>query len=188
MKMHKHILAFSILVVAATLLVAGCSQTQFDQNTVSFKLTDLDANPIALIDDRFQNKVVLIDIWGTWCPPCHVQTPYLIEFQDRYREQGLEIIGVEFDMYALGTEQERRDAMKEYVKKAGINYTVILGGEVGDVASVFEGMQNFKGFPTTILIGRDGLVRHVSTGFRKSDARKLEENIRALLIENSNTP
>ena len=185
--MTKHILAFSIL-VAAALLVAGCSGTQFDQNTINFKLTDLDAKPIALSDDRFQNKVVLVDIWGTWCQPCHIQTPYLIEFQERYREQGLEIIGVEFDMYTLGTEKERRDAMKEYVKKTGINYTVILGGEVNDVASVFEDMQNFQGFPTTFLIGRDGLVRHVSWGFIESDAIKLEENIRALLTENNSTP
>ena len=177
------LIALSVPILAVVVLVVGCAETRFNQDTTNFHLTDLDGNPIALSDERFQSKVVLIDIWGTWCPPCHEQIPYLIEFQDRYRAQGLEIIGVEFDMYTRGTEQERRDIMKEFVEETGINYTVILGGEVNDVNSVFEGMQSFKGFPTTVLIGRDGLVRHVSWGFRKSDARKLEENIRELLTE-----
>ncbi len=183
MKKQKQRIALCVPVLAAAILFAGCTETHFDQKTTNFHLTDLDGNPIALSDERFQDKVVVIDIWGTWCPPCHEQIPYLIEFQDRYRAQGLEIIGVEFDMYTRGTEQERRDMMKEFVEKTGINYTVILGGEVNDVNSVFEGMQSFKGFPTTVLIGRGGLVRHVSWGFRKSNARKLEENIRGLLTE-----
>lgn len=188
MNVSKHKVAICILTISAAVFIAGCKGTEFEQHTTNFHLTDLDGDPIALSDKRFQDKVVLIDIWGTWCPPCHDQMPYLIEFQERYRDRGLEIIGIEFDMYSRGSEQERRNTMKEFAERTGINYTVILGGEVSDVVSVFEGMQNFKGFPTTILIGRDGLVRHVSWGFRESDARKLEKNIRALLTENSNSP
>lgn len=160
--------------------VAGCD-TRIEDNRISFRLADLDGNMVTLADERFRDKVVIIDIWGTWCPPCIEEIPYLIALQKKYADQGLEIVAVEFDAFLHGTEEERRTAMKEFVAETGINYLVLLGGDTGDVPKVFSGLKNFKGFPTSIYIGRDGLVKHIEAGFFASDAPRYEALVQMLL-------
>ena len=161
----------------------GCSPAKVESDRLTFTLTGLDGGRVSDSDPRFEGKVVLIDIWGTWCPPCILEIPYLIALHDKYHEQGLEIVAVEFDLRLLGTEDERRDAMKEFIQRTGINYSVILGGEAADVQQVFPALRNFKGFPSAVYIGRDGLVRRVEWGFVEADAPGREELITALLKE-----
>lgn len=163
--------------------VVGCNPTKVENDRLTFSLTGLDGDRVSDSDSRFEGKVVLIDIWGTWCPPCIDEIPYLIALHNKYREQGLEILSVEFDMRLLGSEDERRSAMKEFIQRAGINYPVFLGGEMADVQEVFPALRNFKGFPTTVYIGRDGLVRRVEMGFMEANAPAREELIAALLKE-----
>ena len=171
-----------LLALIAILALPGCG-TYVEDERLSFKLTDLDDNPVTLDDKVFRGKVVLVDIWGTWCPPCIEQLPHLIALYDTYHDQGLEIVGIDFDAYLLGTEEKRQAAMKEFVAESGINYRVLLGGDTTDVEGVFPTLRRFKGFPTSIFIGRDGRVRHVEVGFIGGTAANHEKIVKELLAE-----
>lgn len=167
----------------AILTLPGCGGVYVEGDRLTFALNDLDNNPVTLDDEVYRGKVVMVDIWGTWCPPCIEQLPHLIALYDTYHDQGLEIVGIEFDAYLLGTEEKRQAAMKEFVKKSGINYRVLLGGDTTDVSQVFPTLQGFKGFPTTIFIGRDGRIRHIDAGFLSGTAARHEKIVKELLAE-----
>ena len=166
----------------AILALPGCG-TYVEDDRLAFKLTDLDNNPVTLDDEVFRGKVVLVDIWGTWCPPCIEQLPHLIALYDTYHDRGLEIVSIDFDAYLLGTEEKRQAAMKAFVTESGINYRVLLGGDTTDVERVFPTLRRFKGFPTSIFIGRDGRVRHVEVGFIGGTAANHEKIVKELLSE-----
>ena len=170
-----------ILLLATTF--AGCGGPSVKADRLVFSLPDLEGRIVSSSDERFQGKVLLVDVWGTWCPPCHKQIPYLAKLHDDYHEDGLEIVGIDFEMYELGTEQDRREEIKAFAKEFGINYLVLLGGEVGDLAGALPSLQNFTGFPTSIYIGRDGRVRKLTTGFSAGEAKRIEKYVEKLLRE-----
>lgn len=84
-----------------------------------FALKDLAGKEVKL--SQFRGKVVILDFWATWCPPCRKGIPDLIELQKAHQKQGLEVIGVSFD-------QNGAAAVKPFVEKNGVNYTMLLGG------------------------------------------------------------
>ena len=83
----------------------------------------------------------------------------------------------------LGTEEDRREGIKAFTKEYGINYLILLGGEVGDLAGALPSIQNFTGFPTSIYIGRDGRVRKLTSGFYAGEAERIEKYVETLLQE-----
>lgn len=173
------------LAVLATVGLSGCSRTTVDDDVLRFQLPDLDGNVVSLEDERFAGKVVLVDLWGTWCPPCIEQLPHLIAWQKEYRDEGFEIVAIDFATFIPGTEEEYREAMKEYASEKGINYTVLLGGETGEVEKVLPMLKGFKGFPTVLFIGRDGKVRGAKWGFLESETGYYGDTIEGLLREGS---
>lgn len=181
--MGAFLLRNSLAWVCVLICAAGCNPTKVEGKRLSFSLVDLDGNPVRDSDERFAGKVVLVDIWGTWCPPCIEQIPHLKALHDRYHDAGLEIVSVEFDMLLLGSEDERRSAMKEFVGEAGIEYLVVLGGDTAEVGRVFPTLRNFKGFPTAVYIGRDGLVGHIEMGYMETRRESIEERVASLIAE-----
>lgn len=114
-------------------------------------LKDLQDGDVTLA--RYKGQVVLVNFWATWCQPCQVEIPWLIEFQEKYGPRGFTVLGVSMD----------EDGRKEVVpfmersrfdvngKKEAINYPVLLGNDA--VAEKFGGL---IGIPTSILVSRDG--------------------------------
>ncbi len=166
---------------------AGCGGTTVQDDKLVFSLPDLEGRLVSSSDERFRGKVVLVDVWGTWCPPCHEQIPYLAKLHNDYHEDGLEIVGIDFEMYELGTEEDRREGIKAFAKEYGINYLILLGGEVEDLAEALPTIQNFAGFPTSIYIGRDGRVRKLISGFYAGEAQRIEKYVENLLQEQAGT-
>ncbi len=148
------------------------ASTSVDEATLEsapdFELKSLDGRAVKLSD--FRGKVVVLNFWATWCAPCRVETPWLVDLYRQYKEQGLEVVGVSMD----DGDQEH---VADFVKEMGINYTVIMGNHtVGDA----YGGARF--LPQTFFIGRDGKIIKHSFGIKsKSD---LEEAIKQSL----NTP
>jgi thiol-disulfide isomerase/thioredoxin len=114
-------------------------------------LTALDGTRVSL--DDHQGKVVLVNFWATWCEPCRVEIPWLIEFHQKYAERGLVIIGVAMD-------DEGKDVVEPWVQKERfdvngtpepMNYSIVLGND--NVAEQFGGV---IGLPTSMLYARDG--------------------------------
>ncbi len=181
------VVCFKLVLVLAAVCTAvglsGCLRTTVQDDALEFALTDLDGSLVSLSDERFEAKVVLVELWGTWCPPCLVQMPHLIRWQETYRDQGFEIVALEFAAFVTGPKEEYEKGLKESLDEMGVNYTVIQAGDTTDVHDVLPTLRNFDGFPTSIFIGRDGLVKHVKSGFHESEVSFYEKTIEGLLAE-----
>lgn len=145
-----------------------------DQNT-SISVNDLvlkglDGQDVKLSDLR--GKVVLIDFWGTWCEPCKIETPWLIEFQKKYASRGFTVLGV-------ATDEGGKPVVEPYVQKTtfdvngekdAINYPIFLGSD--DLTDKF----GVTGYPTGVLIGRDGHLVKIIAGLESKDvlAKEIE--------------
>ncbi len=107
-----------------------------------FKLTDSNGNSVRLSD--YAGKVVLLNFWATWCGPCQLEIPWFIEFEQQYKSQGFEVIGVSMD-------DDGWTAVKPYLAERKINYRILLGDD--SVTQLYGGVDSL---PTTFLIDRDG--------------------------------
>ena len=128
----------------------------------AFRFADVDGRTVSNTDARFRGKVVLVNITGSWCPNCHDEAPFLAELYRKYRRQGLEIVALDFE------EQEQlKDLarLRAFVKHYGIEYTVLVGGEPEQVNQKIPQLINLNSWPTTLFIGRDGLVKSIHVGF-----------------------
>ena len=170
-----------LAVVCTVACIPGCLRTTAQDDVLDFALTDLDGHRVSLSDERFEGKVVLVELWGTWCAPCLVQMPHLIRWQETYRDRGFEIVALEFAAFMTSPKKEYEKGLKESLDEKGVNYTVLQAGETTDVHDVLPTLRNFKGFPTSIFVGRDGLVKHVKSGFHESEVSYYEKTIEGLL-------
>jgi thiol-disulfide isomerase/thioredoxin len=133
-------------------------------------LPDLAGRAVSLEDARFRGKVVLVDILGTWCSSCQVQAPLLVEWHRRYRARGLEVVGLAFEL--SGDPEHDRRAVRQFQKHFGIEFPLLLS-DAADTSEIAEDLPDLSGleeYPTTILIGRDGTVRYIHSGFAGPEA------------------
>jgi thiol-disulfide isomerase/thioredoxin len=128
----------------------------------TFSFPDLNGKIVSDADPRFQNKVVLVSITGSWCPNCRDEAPFLVNLYKKYRKQGFEIVAFAFE------EQEQLQnptRVKNFIKEFGIEYPVLLAGEPAELAEKVPQGDNLNSFPTSFILGRDGKVRAVHAGF-----------------------
>src|SRR5437773_315241 len=127
-----------------------------------FGFPDLTGRLVSNTDPKFRGKVVVISISGSWCPNCHDEAPFLGELYRKYRAQGLEIVSLSFEE----AEQLKNPVrLRAFIKKYGIEYTVLVPGEPKELADKVPQGVNLSSFPTTFFLGRDGRVRAVHAGF-----------------------
>ena len=130
-----------------------------------FAFPDLAGRLVTERDPRFRGKVVLVDIFGSWCPTCHDAAPDLVRLYRKYHGRGLEIVGLAYEVTgdtALDARQVRR-----YREKFGIPFPLLLAGinDTEAAAATLPQLRGFTSFPTTVFLGRDGRVRRVHAGF-----------------------
>jgi thiol-disulfide isomerase/thioredoxin len=124
----------------------------------------LNGQPLDL--PNYRGKVVLLDFWATWCTPCRGEIPHFVDFQDKYREQGLQVIGISMD--------DGPKPVREFYQQFKMNYPVALENE--KVADAYGGV---LGLPITFLISRDGHVAAKYVG--EVQMPTLEQGIESLL-------
>jgi thiol-disulfide isomerase/thioredoxin len=119
--------------------------------------------PVSASDPEFKNKVVIVDIMGTWCPNCHDEEPLLVELYNRYHKDGLEIVSLSYEY----TDDAARNArqIEIFRKKYDVPYPILIAGTTDDVEKTLPQLVNFGAFPTTIFIGRDGRVSKIHAGY-----------------------
>ena len=130
-----------------------------------FSFPALDGGVVTNDDPRFRNKVVLIDVFGTWCSTCHETAPLFSRFYREYRNRGFEVVGFAYEV----TGDTATDAVlvRRYRDKLRISFPLLLAGisDVAAAARTLPQLSNFTSFPTMIFLGRDGRVRRVHAGF-----------------------
>lgn len=131
----------------------------------TFEFPNLDGEPVSLDDPRFEGKVVVVTLAGSWCPNCHDEAQFMAPFYDRYRDRGLEVVALMYEHL------EDRDAAARQVQrfrdKFKIRYTTLLAGisDKTEAARTLPALNKVLAFPTTIFIDRRGTVRQIHTGF-----------------------
>lgn len=117
-----------------------------------FALTNLSGNTVRLSD--FKGKVVLLDFWATWCPPCRSEIPDFIQLQKQYSGKGFTMLGIALD-------EDGAAVVKPLAQKLGVNYPLLIGNT--QVAAAYGGIE---ALPTAFLIGRDGKILKTFIGAR----------------------
>lgn len=144
--------ALILFAVTAT-LAAACAPDKAEPKPESpaetapdFALTDLQGNAVTLAD--YKGKVLFLNFWATWCPPCRREIPDFIEAYKELKAEGLEILGVSVDEVAA-------PALLDWVRKTGINYPVALV-----TPEIVQAYKPGDFIPATIVIDGKGVIRH----------------------------
>jgi cytochrome c biogenesis protein CcmG/thiol:disulfide interchange protein DsbE len=156
------------LVLASFLLVPAVPADEPARKPApDFQLRDENGAEVRLSD--LKGKVVLLNFWATWCTGCRQEIPWFLEFQTKYRDKGLAIVGVSLD-------DEGWKVLKPYLAEHPMNYTVLLGNDA--VADLYGGVD---ALPTTLLIDRAGKIVTAHAGVVEREA--FEKDLQAALEE-----
>jgi thiol-disulfide isomerase/thioredoxin len=155
---------------AARDLLAAASPFPF-----TLELSDLDGKKVSLAD--FKGKVVVVEFWGTWCPPCRKEVPHLKELFHRYAKEGLVILGVG---YERALEADVKEIIRAFVKEHQVPYPCLLGDE-----KTRAQVPDFFGYPTQLFLDRSGNVRGRVVGYQSLS--ELDAIVRLLLEESPKT-
>ncbi len=133
-----------------------------------FELTGQEGQPIRLSD--YDGRIVVLNLWATWCPPCRDEVPALIRLQEEYGEAGVQVIGVSLD------ENGARQAVADFAESFGINYPVPV-----DDGTVQQEYGPLSVIPTTYFLDRNRHIRFYAPGYL--DYEQMEETVRDLLSD-----
>ncbi len=133
---------------------------------LNFTLKDMHGKDVNFAS--FKGKVILLDFWATWCGPCKIEIPAFVELQNKYRNNGLQVLGVSVD--------DTVDKLRPFATQFKMNYPVLVGANREDVQDAYGPMY---GIPVTFLISRDAKVCRKHTGM--ATKQQFEREIRALL-------
>jgi peroxiredoxin len=164
------------------------------QEKLNFTFKNLEGQPVSINDDRFKNKVVIIQLMGSWCPNCMDETAFLSDYYNKNKQRGIEIIALAYE-YTTDWERSIR-SLKKFQKRFNIQYT-ILNTEVtvGDslhTEKTLPQVTPIKTFPSTIIIDKKGKIRKLDTEFNGPATgahyivykKKFEHTVDELLQEN----
>lgn len=157
------------------LIVASCDATFAQKQEAAsepkqspqFVLKDLAGRTVRLSD--YHGKVVMINFWATWCPPCRAEMPELVRLQREHAKQGLQIIGITYP-------PQQKDRVQRFARSIKVNYPIILGTR--EIKARFSSEDTL---PLTVVINRDGKVSDIISGILLRE--EFDEKIKPLLIQ-----
>lgn len=138
-----------------------------ESGKLDFTFEDLDGKQVSINDARFKDKVVIIQLMGSWCPNCMDETAFMSEFYKKNKQRGVEMIGL---AYEYTTDVERSKAsLRKFQKRFDVKYPILLSSAtVGDpqrTEKTLPQLTDIKVFPTTLILGKDGKVAEITTDF-----------------------
>lgn len=169
MKTKRMLMAAGVAMVALTVVTAYSTWAEIAKNRPApgFKATTISGKAFDLRDLR--GRVVLLDFWATWCPPCRAEAPELEKLWQAYRNQGLVVIGVAI---SSGSSSD----LREFARAHKLNYWLV-SDDKGALAEKY----GVRPIPTTYIIGPDGKVRSAHVGFAPGMEKELDKEIRSVL-------
>jgi len=147
-----------VMMLAAAVAAGRCAPTRSQGERApapDFSVKNLQGQTISLAD--YRGKVLALNFWATWCPPCREEIPGFIETYRSLKDAGLEILGLSMDSLPL-------ERLREWTGKAGINYPVAVA-----TRQIVEAYEPGEYIPATILIDRKGLIRYRHVGAMDKD-------------------
>jgi thiol-disulfide isomerase/thioredoxin len=173
------------------------SQTYLKEgyDKIEFTFPDINGTQVSLTDEKYSNKVIILQIFGTWCPNCMDETRFLAPWYDKNKDRGVEIIGLAFerkDDFAYASER-----VKKMIEKLDVRYDFLIAGtnDKERASATLPALNRIVSFPTTIFIGKDGKVKKIHTGFTgpgtgeyyEQFIEHFNETVNTLLNEQSGT-
>ena len=165
MKIRNSIFGLVICISAASTLAASGME---GQPAPDFALKSSSGENMRLSEHR--GDVVMINFWATWCGPCRQEMPLLDELYTRYQRVGFNLLGVNID-------DDSRRAMK-MIEELGVSFPVLF-----DARKEVSKLYSVEAMPVTVLVDREGNVRHVHNGYKPGYEEKYLDQIRSLLRE-----
>lgn len=159
---HRFLLTFLMMNIAFVYVSAQTSSKQLAPN---FSLKTADGTTIELA--KLKGKVVVINFWATWCPPCRAEIPDFIRIQEQYKNKGLVIVGISLD-------QKGWPAVNSFAEKTKFNYPIVLGNE--DIVNAYGGIE---AIPTSFFIDKKGFIIDKQVGMLTKEA--FEQKLKSLL-------
>jgi cytochrome c biogenesis protein CcmG/thiol:disulfide interchange protein DsbE len=141
----------------------------------AFTLEDLSGKKVSLSD--YRGKAVLINFWATWCPPCKLETPWLIDLRNQYAAQGFEVLGIsadDIDRGNAGKLNEEKQQIARFVQQMQMPYPVLIDAD--SIGQLYGGLD---ALPASFFVDRKGTVVAVQLGLTSKD--EIEQNIKRSL-------
>lgn len=167
--MNRRLLSF-LWLVGLSLLLPNLRAAEIGNQAPNCQLTAFDSEQTKDVKS-FYGKVVYVDFWASWCQPCAKSFPFMQQLQQDLSTQGLEVVLVNLDEQAV-------DA-KNFLSKYPGNSLKVVTDSTHQCAQDY----NVEGMPSTYLIDRKGVIRHIHMGFRPEDAEQLRSLVKELLAE-----
>lgn len=145
-----------------------------------FSFRDLNGQLISDGDARFQGKVVLVNVTGSWCPNCHDEAPFLQELYKKYHAEGLEIVALDFEPVDQLKELSR---VRAFIERYGIQYVYLIAGEPNQLNEKIPQAENLNAWPTTFFVGRDDLVHEIHTGFTSQASGEFDSQLKSEITD-----
>ncbi|HEX4957898.1 MAG TPA: TlpA disulfide reductase family protein [Lacibacter sp.] len=143
------------------------TQLRDGESRLSFSFKDVNGKTVSITDEQFQNKVVILQLMGSWCPNCMDESRFLSDFYKQYEKKGVAVIAL---AYEYSTDEARsRASIQKFIDRFQIQYPVLIAPvTVNDpqrTEKTLPQLTPIRSFPTTIFIGKDGTVQKVHSGF-----------------------
>lgn len=164
------IIASRKVLLAALMIVFACAGVlgQTSKAPPQFELRDINGRIVRLSD--YRGKVVLINFWATWCPPCRAEMPDLVRLQRQHKRHGLQIIGITYP-------PESKIRVRRFARSLKVNYPIILG-----TRQIKTRFSSEEALPLTVVIDREGKISEVISGILLP--QEFDEKIKPLLLKN----
>lgn len=147
--------------------VGSTPQLKEGEERISFAFKDINRNKISSSDERFRNKVVVVQLMGSWCPNCMDETKFLNEFYINNKHRGVEVVSLAYE-YSTDFERSRISLLK-FQQRFNVQYPMLITGAwINDslrTEKTLPQITPIKVFPTSIFIGKDGKVKKMQAGF-----------------------
>jgi peroxiredoxin len=179
----RRLAAFVPLLLLATPAAATNppAPSSFIGARLSLALPDRQGHIISLQDPRYRGKVVVLTIGGAWCVNCHDEARFLVPWAARRKAEGVEIIGLHFEYPP--DPQKAGALIDRFAQRHAIPWPLLLAGQPSraGVAAALNGLGGITSLPSTLLIGRDGRVRHLHAGWADKQSGEVTASAAATL-------
>lgn len=138
--------------------------TQIGKKAPAWELIDLNGKPVQ--SEKYKGKVIILNFWATWCPPCRAEMPDFMKLHAAYKDKGVTFLGISLDQ-GLGP-------VKRYVRTEKVNYPILMGN-----SKMVDDYGNFSAIPQTFVIDAEGRINKQFMGLVKFE--KLEKVIQSLI-------